>query len=207
MSLEDIENVQVFTGAQDRKCLALKIKPEPRLYREEIWVLVDTGATVDIIKDSLVPPEQVTPAKNRKRFEGANGQAMAGGSHGLNLTFALPVVTAEMVPHAVSVTAWFYTSDIACHAILSYDFLKRHRLAVLPFVDSLLQWPTTEPATADVSRRIRDIPPLMAHVAQIRVSTTGDQMHGRTETVAVAMADGTLVQGGEITADGSLPTV
>ena len=55
MPLSDIESIKICSGADDRKCLALEIQPEPKLFREKLWVLVDTGATVDIVKESLVP--------------------------------------------------------------------------------------------------------------------------------------------------------
>ena len=193
MSMQDIENIRVCSDRDgQRKYLSLEISPRPSLKQEKIWVLVDTGASVDSVQHSLVPPSLRKPARQLKRFEGANGSPMHGGHEGLHLTFDLPTVGPDLRTTSVKITEWFYTADIACHAILSYGLLKRHRLAVLPFVDALFKWPTA--STTARRGRIRDLPPLVAHVATVREQqvdpriSNGDVSH---TTTVCPEADGT----------------
>jgi hypothetical protein len=131
--------------------LSILVKVKPRILAGKrskkgvSWIrcLVDTGATVNIINAALVPPQKRIQAPHPKNFKAVNGEFFPGGKHGMFLELAFKAQKLDGSPcTVVTPPSFFYDGDIACQCILSYDFLVENRIAVLPFKDTLVAWPS-----------------------------------------------------------------
>ena len=125
--------LRILTVAQlDAKSKPLRVK-----------MLIDTGATINVIRRSLVPSSFWTRAAAPRKLVTASSSQIAGGTHGVWLEFTLPVKSGprldQLVDKECRIRAWFYLADIQSEAIVSYGLLSGHDLAVLPAMDCLLQ--------------------------------------------------------------------
>ena len=123
------------------KYLVLTIQATRNGYTKKLRVLVDTGATINIIKTGIWPSHHIVRAYQPKMLTNANGGHLSGGSSGTVLSLEIPMLTwGEKKLETKSLKGFFYEADIACDAIISYDLLTKHKLGVVPHKNTLVQW-------------------------------------------------------------------
>ena len=122
------------------KYLVLTIQATRNGYTKKLRVLVDTGATINIIKTGIWPSHHIVRAYQPKMLTNANGGHLSGGSSGTVLSLETPMVGWKGKSFLKTLKGFFYEADIACDAIISYDFLANHRLGVVPHKHALVLW-------------------------------------------------------------------
>ena len=120
------------------KYLVLTIRVSREGVAKSLRILVDTGATINIIKAGLWPEHQLIKARYAKTLTDAQGKHLPGGSQGVVLTVDMPMLGVDGVERVKTLNGFFYEAHISCDAIISYDFLRKHKLGVFPHLDSLL---------------------------------------------------------------------
>lgn len=123
------------------KYLVLTIQASHNHVVRKLRVLIDTGATINIIKTGSWPEECIEKAYKPKVLTNAQGGHLSGGSSGTFLLLEIPMLDVkqnELVQK--SMRGFFYEADIACDAIISYDFLAKHKLGVIPHINTLIHW-------------------------------------------------------------------
>ena len=108
-------------------------------FRRTVRALVDTGAQVSIIKQSLIPEEIYKPAKKPLSLRTASGEHLQGGRRVANLEV---LVAAESDQNCQVKTPWkapitVHDGDIGADMIIGYPWLKRQRLDIQPWRNAL----------------------------------------------------------------------
>jgi hypothetical protein len=99
------------------------------------WVsaIIDTGATASIIRSGLVDPLTLAPARRPRRFVGAGGESLVGGTLGLMATLGFKTSQeGAYTGETHRCKHWLYSADIKDDLILSYPFLVAHRFSITP---------------------------------------------------------------------------
>ena len=106
--------------------------------RENLRVLIDTGAEVNLIREGLIPYHEFTEARKKLFFTMANGQPMRGGDSVLNGTLMFKKSFGREGPQRdFSMDAQFYEADIHVDAILGNPWLIKEGLATYPVYRAL----------------------------------------------------------------------
>ena len=79
--------------------------------------LVDTGASLCLLRRSLVPTKFLRPAARPRRFVSAGGAVMSGGGEGL--------FVACQIEGGPKMRLWFYVVELVEECILSLNLLTR----------------------------------------------------------------------------------
>ena len=97
-------------------------------------VLVDTGAEVSIVRRGLFSVDAEEPARVPVALETVSGERMGGGDHTIRLTLCLYATDCgeNRVGYQHKMEDDFYLGDIEEDVILSYEFMERNKIAVVP---------------------------------------------------------------------------
>ena len=101
--------------------------------------LVDTGAMFSVVRPDSVPAGVWEAARVPRQFQTASGEHLPGGQKGISVQLSFHCSSdGHLHGRAIKCRTWLYEAGIAQDAILSYDFLRRHRVCVLPPRNCLL---------------------------------------------------------------------
>lgn len=106
-----------------------------------VWLdaLVDTGAYSNIVSTRVTRNRPTRVADRPKRFVTANGQDLDGGTHVAKMTLVMKIGKNDtFTGETHAYTAWAHVADITNDLILSYQFLVRNKLIVVPHKGHLL---------------------------------------------------------------------
>ena len=105
----------------------------------KLRALVDTGAEANLIRHDIFPKDCFRPAREPLALSTVNGNALPGGRNEvqLRIKFIAETSSGEPVPQGWTTSVWFHDADIGSDAILSYEWMARHRINVLPWGDAL----------------------------------------------------------------------
>jgi hypothetical protein len=96
-----------------------------------VRVLIDTGASVNLVRKGLFPESDFIPAKNPVQLSTANGQLLDGGQCTIKLRMTFGQDNGRIV-QPWRVWGEFYEADTRADMILSYPWLGANHLAVIP---------------------------------------------------------------------------
>ena len=101
--------------------------------------LIDTGAQYSVVRPDVVPPGGWEVAREPRNFQTASGDPLPGGQRGVVASLSFQG-TREGKPAGwpVKCRAWLHEASIAQDAILSYEFLRAHRVSVVPHRNCLV---------------------------------------------------------------------
>ena len=104
----------------------------------KLRVLVDTGAQVNLIREGLVPYVCTQLAIKPVRLMAANQLPLPGGGRctTVDLSF-VQVIDRNILPEKFVCPAEFYEAQIDVDAILSYPWLREHKIGVYPHLCAL----------------------------------------------------------------------
>ena len=131
-------------------------RPSTEAITLKVGALVDTGARVAIVKTGLLPETWLTTPPQPKRFVSAGGGHIPGGEKGAHVSTVFTVRTKSGEKKNHRVNAFFYEADITDDVILSYKFLKKNRLVIIPGHDCIMTETDLDipPATPGCSNRV-----------------------------------------------------
>lgn len=87
----------------------------------EACVLIDTGASLSVVRRGLFPDGTMGPATNVRRFASAGGHPIQGGTHGSEVRCTFGDDSDDQYD------GYFYEAAIVEDAIVGLGFLKRHQ--------------------------------------------------------------------------------
>lgn len=120
--------------------LQLKLVARTDLGEERrLVVLIDTGAEVNLVKPGVFEDHAFVKAKKELSLVTASGDALPGGAREVRLQLRLRVHDQPGVQ--VHTTGTFYEAAIVWDAIVGYDFLITHGLAIWPAGRCLMDRP------------------------------------------------------------------
>ena len=96
-----------------------------------VRVLIDTGASVNLVRKGLFPESDFIPDKNPMQLSTANGQLLDGGQCTIKLRMTFGQDNGRIV-QPWRVWGEFYEADTRADMILSYPWLGANHLAVIP---------------------------------------------------------------------------
>ena len=125
------------------KELVLQAHVKTAAGRQQFRVLVDTGAKIPLVfRHGLFPRRVLRKACFPVNFTTADGQPMAGGTHGLFLEFLLPIWRHGRLINARTCSLFAYEANIqGVDVIMGYPFLKVFNLSVDAQHDRLVVCP------------------------------------------------------------------
>ena len=133
--ISDVEKAQTF-GKELQLLLRVQVTSSDG-GKKNLLALVDTGAQVNLFRMGLFDADFLVRAKNPVRLVAVNGAALLGGENEITLDVGL-------LAHAISgkqkpwhVESSFLEANIKVDLILSYPWLKKNRLGVLPHENAL----------------------------------------------------------------------
>ena len=95
------------------KYLVLTIRVSREGVAKSLRILVDTGATINIIKAGLWPESQLIKARYAKTLTDAQGKHLPGGSQGVVLTVDMPMLGVDGVERVKTLNGFFYEAHIS----------------------------------------------------------------------------------------------
>ena len=104
--------------------------------------LVDTGATVNIVREGLFPVGSFSPPPQRKYLKTADGSVLRGGDSGAELDLSIPVLGWTGKSETSQSRGYFYSGNIHVDVILGYGFLAQCQLMVVPHKDTIMRFPS-----------------------------------------------------------------
>jgi hypothetical protein len=104
--------------------------------------LVDTGATVNIVREGLFPAGSFSPPPQRKYLKTADGSVLRGGDSGADLDLSIPVLGWSGKEETSHARGYFYSGNIHVDVILGYGFLAQNQLIVVPHKDTIMPFPS-----------------------------------------------------------------
>jgi hypothetical protein len=104
--------------------------------------LVDTGATVNIVREGLFPVGSFSPPLQRKYLKTADGSVLRGGDSGADLDLSMPVLGWTGINETKQSRGYFYSGNIHVDVILGYGFLAQCQLIVVPHKDTIMPFPS-----------------------------------------------------------------
>ncbi len=156
---EEYRTSRVDSGGSRQ--LLLRLQATPPCGRPVILqALVDTGAETNLIRTGLFPAECFVPARDPLCLVTADGTRMHGGTQ--ELTLHLEFGTDRPNPkgeNTWSTLVTFHDAGIHVDAILSYPWLTRARLGVVPHLDSLVKLTSSLEKTLLLTDWREDEPP------------------------------------------------
>ena len=139
-----LQDVGVFQAGQIRNCgskwqLLMNIQVElPNGVVQKLDILVDTGAEANLVKLNRLPRHLTYAAGRPLKFVTASGQHLDGGATCVDLTLEfMQVVAGEVLPDLLRREATFYEADIKVDAILSYPWMSKNPIGVLPHLEAM----------------------------------------------------------------------
>ena len=101
-------------------------------------MLVDTGAEANLVNIELFPSYLLHEPPEKVTFLTANGQPLKGGDLAIDLELIFGVASENREnDQMVIIPGEFYTAEIKVDGILSYPWLKQHKLGVFPDLGAL----------------------------------------------------------------------
>ena len=94
-------------------------------------MLIDTGASVNLVRKGLFPESYFLPAKNPVQLTTANGQLLCGGNMAIKLRLTFGKVNGRAV-QPWKVWGEFFEAETRADMILGYPWLAENQLAVIP---------------------------------------------------------------------------
>jgi hypothetical protein len=104
--------------------------------------LVDTGATVNIVREGIFPVGSFSPPPQRKYLKTADGSVLRGGDSGADLDLSMPVLGWTGKSETSQSRGYFYSGNIHVDVILGYGFLAQCQLIVVPHKDTIMPFPS-----------------------------------------------------------------
>jgi hypothetical protein len=104
--------------------------------------LVDTGATVNIVREGLFPVGSFSPPLQRKYLKTADGSVLRGGDSGSDFDLSMPVLGWTGINETKQSRGYFYSGNIHVDVILGYGFLAQCQLIVVPHKDTIMPFPS-----------------------------------------------------------------
>jgi hypothetical protein len=104
--------------------------------------LVDTGATVNIVREGLFPVGSFSPPPQRKFLKTADGSVLRGGDSGAEFDLSMPVLGWTGAHETKQSRGYFYSGNIHVDVILGYGFLAQCQLIVVPHKDTIMPFPS-----------------------------------------------------------------
>lgn len=126
-----LDKVERFAGTSDFQLVQEISICVPGGENRRVRVLIDTGASVNLIRRGLFREEDFRPAKNPVQLSTANGQHLGGGQSTIKLRMTFGQDNGRCV-QPWRVWGEFYEADTKADMIISYPWLGEHRLAVIP---------------------------------------------------------------------------
>ena len=126
-----LDKVERFAGSSDFQLVQEISICVPGGENRRIRVLIDTGASVNLIRRGLFREDDFRPAKNPVQLSTANGQHLGGGQSTIKLRMTFGQDNGRCV-QPWRVWGEFYEADTKADMIISYPWLGEHRLAVIP---------------------------------------------------------------------------
>ena len=103
-----------------------------------ISALVDTVAQANLIREGIVPTHLTTLTQRPLELVAANGQIISGGDRETELKIFFSKTDLDGKGHEKrDFCANFHVASIGVDAILSYPWLKEHKIGVFPHLESL----------------------------------------------------------------------
>ena len=109
---------------------------------KSLKALVDTGATVNIVREGLFPVSTFSPPAQRKYLKTADGSVLRGGDSGSDFDLSMPVLGWTGTHETKQSRGYFYHGNIHVDVILGYQFLAQCQLMVVPHKDTIMPFPS-----------------------------------------------------------------
>jgi hypothetical protein len=109
---------------------------------KSLKALVDTGATVNIVREGIFPASSFSPPLQRKYLKTADGSTLRGGDSGADFDLSMPVLGWTGENESKQSQGYFYSGNIHVDVILGYGFLAQCQLMVVPHKDTIMPFPS-----------------------------------------------------------------
>ena len=95
--------------------------------KRRMQILIDTGAQINLVKNTLIPWHLARLAPKAVRLITANGQRMEGGERCIDMEIGFQqVFRGRRLPQTLFFEGTFYLADIEVDAIISYPWLREN---------------------------------------------------------------------------------
>ena len=124
--------------------------------RRRARALIDTGAEANLVRRGWLSDEELLPARNPLTLITADGTQMAGGDKSFKGSLSLSAMLRKFPEPASmpktggdveSFPVEAYAADISYDMILSYEWMAKHRLTIVPHLGCLLRLGTERAGT------------------------------------------------------------